>query len=268
MPRYLTPSTISLLALISVYTDGVVPSAAMIPVLSFLVSHIRPLTAKDENVGSYILATDNFQKATITLASSRPGRTIWDLLLKKLWEIDSFDALNSFFDTLVEDKDQDPKPIVLSRRSLLGRFVARAQLEFNRLVFEAGVKLWKSFINYRAPTLPLWNRRHPTAGKSGFDINLQDADKSIRLIELVYGDITEAGQNEGTVATHDVVKLLEYQITRMQSRLQVPKIFGGTITLILFVEMGIRLSPAMKDQMQDMLSTGALILPHKSYLLG
>lgn len=220
MPRYLTPSTIGLLALISVYTDAVVPSTSMIPVLSFLVSHLRPLSAKDENLENYILTIESFQKATITLASIIPGRTIWDLLLKKLWEIDSFDALNSFFDALSED--DNPKNIVLSRRSLLGRFVARAQLEFKILVFESGVRLWKSLVNYRAPTLSLWQRRHPTAGKSSYDINLQSAGIGLdaQLVEHVYGDITQdRDQREGSVSIQDIAKLLEYQITRMQSKL-------------------------------------------------
>lgn len=217
MPRYLTPSTIGLLALISVYTDAVVPSTSMIPVLSFLVSHLRPLSAKDENLENYILTIESFQKATIALASSIPGRTIWDLLLKKLWEIDSFDALNSFFDAL-----GNPKSIVLSRRSLLGRFVARAQLEFKILVFESGVRLWKSLVNYRAPTLSLWQRRHPTAGKSSYDINLQSAGIGLdaQLVEHVYGDITDdRDQRGGSVSIQDIAKLLEYQITRMQSKL-------------------------------------------------
>lgn len=220
MPRYLTPSTIGLLTLVSVYTDAVVPSSSMIPVLSFLVSHLRPLNSKDENLENYILTIESFQKATITLASSIPGRTIWDLLLKKLWEIDSFDALHSFFDALSEDGS--PKNIVLSRRSLLGRFVARAQLEFKILVFESGVRLWKGLVNYRAPTLALWQRRHPTAGKSSYDINLQSAGIGLdaQLVEHVYGDITDNRDHRGgSVSIHDIAKLLEYQITRMQSKL-------------------------------------------------
>lgn len=220
MPRYLTPSTIGLLALVSVYTDAVVPSSSMIPVLSFLVSHLRPLNPKDENLENYTLTIESFQKATITLASSIPGRTIWDLLLKKLWEIDSFDALHSFFDAISEDGS--PKNIVLSRRSLLGRFVARAQLEFTILVFESGVRLWKGLVNYRAPTLALWQRRHPTAGKSSYDINLQSAGIGLdaQLVEHVYGDITgNRDHRGGSVSIHDISKLLEYQITRMQSKL-------------------------------------------------
>lgn len=239
MSPYLTPSKVSLLALISLYADSVVPSTATIPVLSFLVSHllpIEPLGIGDEVVspnGDFTITVDSFRMATIILASGIPGRTIWDLLLKKLWEINSFDALHCFFDTLPfllektveesqnadEDRVANSKSILLSRVSPLGAFVRRAQLEFTRLQFQDGILLWKNFVSYRASTLLLWKRRNPATGRSSFDSNLNENRRGLdgRLTELVYGDITADVRKESIVSTDDVEKLLEYQVEQMQS---------------------------------------------------
>ena len=239
MSRYLTPSKIGLLALISLYTDSVVPSTATISVLSFLVSHLLPAEppgAGDEVISPHCeltIALDSFREATIILASGIPGRTIWDLLLKKLWEINSFDALHCFFDTLpfflektieesqnaVEDKAANSKPILLSRVSPLGAFIRRAQLEFTRLQFYDGILLWKNFVSYRASTLHWWKRRNPAVGSSSFDSNLLEHSLELggRLAELAYGDITDNARKEQMVSTDDVKKLLEYQVEQMQS---------------------------------------------------
>lgn len=238
MSRYLTPSRIGFLALISLYAESVVPSAATIPVLSFLITHIlpiEPLCAGDAVAPyrNFTSSIDSFQKATISLASGIPGRTIWDLLLKKLWDINSFDALHSFFDTLSfllemdersqrnadSDRTTNQKPILLSRISPLGAFVRRAQLEYTRLKFHDGIILWKSFVNYRTPTFSQWKRRKPAVGRFVFDANLQEDsfDLSACLTGLVYGDMLDNTRNEASVSTNDLEKLLEYQVEQMQS---------------------------------------------------
>lgn len=241
MSRYLTPSKISLLALISLYADSVVPATATIPVLSFIVSHLLPvefLSSRDDTDlpgRNFVITIECFQNATITHPSGIPGRTVWDLLLKKLWEIDSFDALHVFFDALssfLEKKRDEEHPnvpdnrmghskrMLLSRGSPLGVFVRRSQLEFTRLQFHDGITLWKSFILYRDPTLALWRKRNPTAGKMSFDMNLRGSNFDVddRLRDIVYGGSSEDPRGDASVSTDDVEKLLEYQIGRMQSR--------------------------------------------------
>lgn len=240
MSRYLTPSKIGLLALISLYTDSVVPSTATIPILSFLVSHLLPVessNSKDNQstpIRSFVISIDHFQKATITHASGIPGRTVWDLFLKKLWEINSFDAFHSFFDNLSlllektrgellktseAGRSADPKRIILSRGSPLGAFIRRAQLEFTRLQFHDGIVLWKSFITYRGPTLALWKRRNPAAGRLSFDSNLQEEHHGLssRLTALVYSDVVDETRTEASVSVDDMEKLLEFQFDQMQS---------------------------------------------------
>ena len=245
MSRVLTPSKIGLLALIAIYAESVVPSMATIPTLSFLASHVLSVslsTSQNEatsRLHHVTLAMDDFQKATIGYASGIPGRTIWDLLLKKLWNIDSLDALHVFFDnlSLILQKTQEEQQkdaadglgpvssanrILLSRISLLGTFIRRAQVEFTRLQFRDGAILWKSFVAYRAPTLSQWKKRNPTVRNTSFDVNLQADKLSLddRLTEVVYGGLRFESQQASIISTDDVEKLLEFQVDNMQRTLE------------------------------------------------
>ena len=237
MSRYLTPSKIGLLALVSLYTESVVPSAATIPVLSFLVSHILPVSRANDPTQQpcrTVLTVDDLQKATISQVSGIPGRTVWDLLLNKLWKINSFDALHLFFDSLSsmlqktpEEQQRDPQEgidpqphrIRLSRVSPIGSFVRRAQLEFTRLQFHDGVSLWKNFIAYRASTLPQWKKRNPAAGTISFDSNLQEGDVDLRhrLTNVIYGEHLRGLGQHPSVSAEDVERLLDFQLDQMQS---------------------------------------------------
>ena len=232
MTRYLTSSKVALLALISLYVDSVVPTAATIPVLSFIVSHLLPpkgLIVEHGSTGrdpTLAISIDDFRKATVTHVSGIPGRTIWDLLLKKLWEINSLDALHAFFDSLSsllpkarEEGIQDPDRMRLSRNSPLGIFVRRAQLEFTRLQLHDSIILWQSFVAYRESTLSLWKRRNPTIEKTGFDVNIADQGFGLdsKVHDILYGNLRGGNSGWGEASTEDVEKLLEFQIDQMQS---------------------------------------------------
>ena len=239
MPRYLTPSKISLLLLVSLYTDSVVPTAHTIPVLSFIVFHLNPQCSSAARVSSSNefssdLEIEDFRKATVSLISGIPGRTIWDLFVKKLWEINSFDSLHQFFDSLSsilvktreearkdaeQNKSQSPNQTLLSRTSPLGAFVRRAQLEFTRLQFHDLITLWKNFVVYREPTMSMWRKRNPNAGKNSFDTNLIEGDlgSNERLARILYGDLPNQNGEDASICTDDVEKLLEFQVDQMQS---------------------------------------------------
>ena len=241
MSRYLTPSKIGYLALISLYTDSVIPSTATVPILSFLVSQLLPsnvglISTKSElSMYNVAFAINAFQEALIGHVSGIPGRTVWDLFLQKIWKIDSFDVLQTFFDGLSslmqktsEEKrneiangvDSKPTCILLGQVSPLGSFVRKAQLEFTRLPFHEGVSLWRTFVAYRAPTLSQWRRRNPSAGITSFDRNLHDAAMAREdpLAVLVYGGSKDRLPQLASTSTEDIEKLLDHQVENMQSR--------------------------------------------------
>ncbi|KAI9888785.1 MAG: Anaphase-promoting complex subunit 5 [Vezdaea aestivalis] len=242
MTRFLTPAKIGLLSLITLYHENVVPTAASIPLLSFVIGQIlAPHSTSPESIESFE-ATDfsslgSFQEVTASHASVKPGRTIWDLLLDKLWEINSFDGLHVFFDNLarlmiptrerqLEDEENGIQPLPtgrtrLSKMSPLGVFVRRAQLEFMRTQFHDSMALWHNFTQFRQPTLHTWAKRHPQADKTYFDINLNGLDFEIAgsPAKAAYGvntrSMTPDSRND-FVSTDDVEKLLEFQIEVMQ----------------------------------------------------
>jgi anaphase-promoting complex subunit 5 len=248
MSRYLTPGKIALLCITSLYADSAVPTVAVIPVLSSIISYV--LSANGCQLGregsrgqlTATLSIEELQRSTIGYASGIPGRTLWDLLLKKLWEIHSFDALMVFFDsleTLIQPADlplggrntADVQRIKFSRTSPFGTFIRRAQLEFTRLQFDDGVALWKSFVTYRFSTLSMWRRRNPGAGKACFDINLTDEllGKSEKLFAMSYGDLEAIYQQNPMVSGDDVEKFLERQKDQMQSKApHEPRVKPGT----------------------------------------
>lgn len=235
MARYLTPWRISLLCLITVYTDGLVPNSSAIHVLSFLTASLFPPDQADKQLNNRCLPTiAELEELLLGYESSIPGRTLWDLFLKKLWCLDSLDALEVFFDDvlpsllsktreqLIQDRDNGLAPDVedmrLSRTSPLGMFVRRAYLEYTRLQFHDSVKLWSGFVRYRLPTYHMWARKNPHDEQAPVDINLLDhgLDPSSYLSRVVYGNIEEDSEDEGTVSVQDAERLVEFQVGELQ----------------------------------------------------
>ena len=281
MSRYLTPSKVGLLALITIYTESLVPTAASIPILSFIVSHL--LSRKTSNClidpvrsnYSFTISIENFQEVAINHPSGIPGRTVWDLLLKKLWEINSFDALHVFFDSLASLLQKDREEIqrdaengvlqrygriLLSKSSPFGAFVRRAQLEFTRLQLHDGIVLWKTFIKYREPTLPMWRRRNPSVGATTFDANLVNGNFNLNhdVTSILYKDLADADCKEASVSTEDVEKLLEFQIDQMQSSTMVEYPLYTSFA-DCFSETGNRLPDSIRNFFTDMIHTGVTV---------
>jgi len=197
MAKYLTCGKIALLALVSLYTESRFPNQAILPVLSFVIQHL--MSAKDDPV--FIVTLDQLKEATINQPSAIIGRTVFDLLLKKLWEINSYDALHTFItglqDLLADGKDTTKLVRVngqrsyLTKNSVLGCFVRRSALEFTRLQFHESLYLWQSFIQYREPTLPMWRKRNPGAGQLSFDTMLEGMSMNDPLVRHLYGRLED-----------------------------------------------------------------------------
>ena len=233
MSRYVIPSRIGLLALLCIYTESAVPAAATIPVLSFLCSFNLPKTSSsssdDIESGDFIASLQALQDATIGHPSVIPGRTIWDLLLDKLWKIDSLDKLHQFFDDLefllsavihkAEKVFHDPvsKRVRLRSTSPLGAFVRRAQIEFTRLQFHDSVILWRALKNWRGPSLLQWRKRNPSGRKSSLEADQEDFDGiNDKILGILSRDDEADRSLKQNISTVDVSKLLEFQMDRMQ----------------------------------------------------
>lgn len=246
MPRFLTPAKIGLLALIELYTYAIVPTSATIPVLSFILDQLLPskpasATSTTPDPLPFILDVKSFEAvlAAHPSASGVPGRTLWDYFLKKLWEIDSLDALHAFFEEssnlLVKARDEIKKDgemgipppaadmIVLSRTSPFGSFVRRAKVEFDRLPFGDSVSLWTSFARWRQDTAAYWSRRNGGLSHWAGDKALSEgeaewgAEATETFQSIAYRGSLMNERAEGGVSTDDVEKLLEFQVDQMQS---------------------------------------------------
>lgn len=235
MARYLSPSKIALLALIATYTEGVVPHSGTIPVLSFLVSHLLhdnlPDSERSTGSSDHAVPIEAFEKSLASVQSAFPGRSVWDLFLKKIWMLDCSDALDSFItnirsvlaktkEELANSGQDDPNEdlIRLSRTSPLGAFIRRAHLEYTRLQIHDAIRLWETFIVYRLPSKQAWEKRNPTETRNNIDVNLSnlEIDSSSTLARVVYRNLVDSGNDEGGYSTFDVERLLEFQVSEMQ----------------------------------------------------
>jgi len=241
MSRYLTPSKISLLVLVSMYCDSVVPNQAIIPVLSFIVSHLVPTTCPTPDAqasGATInsaLSIDELEKLLKPHSSSVPGRNLFDQFLKQMWSIDCLHSLHGIFHNLgaflrktpnVDPEEYNPEDVrppglvTLSRVSPLGMFLRRAQLEFTRIHFHDAVKLWTAFLKFRAPTEAAWRRRHPSAARTSFDAGLAELglENGSELLQACYGSLDTNDLDDTELSSEDIEAMLEFQLDRLQSR--------------------------------------------------
>jgi anaphase-promoting complex subunit 5 len=250
MTRFLTPSKIGLLALVELYTDAIVPTSSTIPILSFVLNQLLPNNFKSQprDLASlqalpFLLDLKAFETllAAHPAASGLPGRSLWDHFLKKIWDIDSLDALHVFFarrsnllaksrEELKKDGEMGIPPpsedmIILSRTSPFGSFVRRSKVEFERLRFGDALALWTAFKKWRHDSKTYWSRRNGALGRWVGDSALADGEEewgmeATEMLELVaYGGLSLEDTDEGCVSSDDVEKLLEFQVEQMQSKL-------------------------------------------------
>ncbi|KAF2735130.1 hypothetical protein EJ04DRAFT_220174 [Polyplosphaeria fusca] len=233
--RYLTAHKISILVLVNLYCNSAIPPGSIIPVLSFIISHIIQSPSCHARAADTKHDHDNFtsiqalEDVLQAHSSTMPGRTLLDVFLKHLWEINSFDALNNLFTnandlfmTPRDDDDDEDKVSVdrtyLLKTSPLGAFVRRARLEFMRLQFDDALKLWDTFIEYRAPTAQ-WTKRLAGLASSGADVNAADmaVQPGDTLFEVAYPDFPRERNMQVTLfSVDDVERLMDFQLEQMQ----------------------------------------------------
>ncbi|KAF2819990.1 hypothetical protein CC86DRAFT_460011 [Ophiobolus disseminans] len=259
--RYLTAQKISLLVLVRLYCSSALPSSSTIPILSFVISHTLSSpssSARSQRSSSSTslshdttFSIDAFEDVLQGHASSMPGRTLLDVFLKHMWEMNSFDALHVLFEGLNElvhpppqSENQEDAPldrVYLSKTSPLGAFVRRADLEFTRLQFDDAMKLWSSFVKYRAPTAQ-WTKRLAGLASSGVDrvaseMGIRPGDD---LYEIAYGHLDDQDEEGEGLSTDDLDRILDFQLDRLQ-------------------RFGDRVPETMKNQLQGMVSSSGLV---------
>lgn len=216
-----------------------VPCSETVSVLSFLVSHILPNVSNSSHVllsdASYVVKVDDFEPALSSVQSAIPGRTIWDLFLKRLWSIDCSHALDQLIsnallvvsksrEQLQRERDEGLPPESsgrISRTSPLGAFIRRAHLEYTRPHFSDTAALWQAFILYRRPTRQAFEKKNAADGRSSLDVNLSDLqiDNSHPIAQILYGNLKDDNDvDEGWMSRHDVERLMEFQVSEMQSK--------------------------------------------------
>jgi anaphase-promoting complex subunit 5 len=289
MSRYLTPSKVSLLALIWLYSTAESEHSgyeqfsqeATIPILSFIIENVLPKRspgANDPKTGAsknhITLRLNDFEHVLSKHASgSMPGQNCWDIFLKKMWrDFKSFDDLFVFFKTLELDifelKEEERARIAADARildrpviqgctftptSVLGAYVRRAILEFTRLQIDDTIKLWESFVRYRAPTENAWRKRNPNKqNENHFDAVIEGLglDDNHPLTRKLYKNYHTPLKEEELVSTEDIERSLEYQVEQLQSKHSPTSNFQPTNGLS---EYGNRVPQTMKAQFQALL---------------
>ncbi|CAG5177920.1 uncharacterized protein ALTATR162_LOCUS8444 [Alternaria atra] len=257
-PRYLTAQKISLLVLTRLYCSSSLPYSATIPILSFILSNnlppaqssARPRRSHNSNQQDTSFSIDAFEDVLAEHASNMPGRTLLDLFLKHMWEMNSFDALHALFDSILDlvtppppgtQDEESPDRIYLSKTSPLGAFVRRAHLEFTRLQFDDSMKLWSSFIRYRAPTAQ-WTKR--LAGLASGGVDMVVSEMGLRagddVYEIAYGHLEEDYEEGAGMSLNDLDRILDFQLDRLQ-------------------KFGDRVPDEMKGQLRNMVNSSGTV---------
>ena len=224
MTRYLTPSKLCLLELIDLYVSDQIPIGAKRNVLSFISSQtVVPSEHDSVNLeDKYRHATSSLSSLAETLShwpSEVPGRSTYDALLQRLWQLEGLDSLHVLFQQLSElfvppstpDQSEGANAQArLSKASPLGQFVRRCHVEFTRLQFGDIQALWSAFAAYRAPSYATWSSRNPGAARQlGVD------QPSWAKGDISTDDAAEQLSHDYTSA-EDVDTLLSFSIQHLQ----------------------------------------------------
>ena len=235
MSRYLTAGKIGILTVVAMYCDGYVPKGATIAILSFITSRLTPHIAEADGVNSKSgtsdpLALHDFESVLKPFQKARNAANLWDEFVMVSWRIRNLDELFTFFRSLPrlfsprQDIDKLPAEACsqqtgLARTSMIGVFVRRAMVEFDKLGFQDTVLLWQSFETFRKPT----TTSHPFLAQVAADLdptwNFLKADKDSggRISSILSKSGEEAFSLKPSVSSDDVEKLLGFQIDKIQS---------------------------------------------------
>ncbi|EMR09321.1 hypothetical protein PNEG_02278 [Pneumocystis murina B123] len=207
--KYLTPHKIALLVLVELYCSFLLPPKHTIPVLTLVMEHLDPSCGNPSTL-------KHLRSFTSDKASHLPGRTIYDMILKRLWDLQSLDDLISFFASipgLISRRQSPPvigrRMLLLSPSSFLGSFVRKCVVEFNNLPLDDVIKLWKGLIGYRNISVPKWLQKN---------IEITMFNSSMGLETSLDEEMDEKIQNdyEECLSVSDIERLFEFHVSKMQ----------------------------------------------------
>ena len=237
MADSLSPSKILLLALTTLYCQGYVPANDTLDILSFISSHLLPTSqALQQSLGTSAKDKDALPKVVTLLKGrgcTRGDQSLLQEFLMIVQRIASLDSLFDFFGSLqklfrITAPESDPGQITLTRTSLLGSFVRRAYLEFEKLSFQNAIYLWQAFQGVRGSISFV-----DVLGNEGYQ-------EAAMVDELFVADKCSGGKISrilGRQPSHvdsgpdDLERLIIFQVGQMQSMFSV-----GEMNVDLFEE--------------------------------
>jgi len=221
MARFLIPSKIALLVLAELYISVDLASKPRLDLLKFIASRIVVKSDLDRaslhERYSLSSADDVSQFETVLSAEPTfvPGRTVYDLFLARLWDLEGPDALFALFQRMEElmnpplVTEQHTETPRISRASPLGQFIRRCCVEFTRLQFSDTNALWHAFCDFRNSSYADWAPRNAEKAQA-----LQDAQLSWAASELSLDAKASAEQMQ--TSTEDTSLLLTFSIHQLQ----------------------------------------------------
>lgn len=236
MAHYLTPPKIALLAFAIFYLDGIFDWDATVSVVKFITARLLPENTgpAQSKVGAQIhtsLTLDDL-KSLFEAVSSSAFQEHWEEFVNRLWAIDNIDQLFDFFHNLKElfvrrdtfrNQSEHREPTLVTKTSLIGIFLRRAMLEFERLNFHETVSLFQGFQSFREPTRAVRDssKRTTTAHQD------RSVAEQAEVDELTLGKVSEiltqaSERSEAdfeSVSSSDLERLLRFQVEQMQSKL-------------------------------------------------
>ncbi|ODQ68149.1 hypothetical protein NADFUDRAFT_48801 [Nadsonia fulvescens var. elongata DSM 6958] len=255
---YLAPYKIALLSLITLYCEGYIPRKERMNVISKILPYID-LFGREQTYGLTDKSNKNGDQGEVENGlnlplselkqligadnmSTMPGRTIYELVLEKVWQLNSLDAFHTFMYSLrsyiTSGKPEDLNDEramklglskLLSSSSILGSFFRKSGLAFDYLSFEDFSSLWRALVSYRNETFSDYKHIHAPEFEEIYDELQQDLvvhdvdiqgflenDYIRNMVNLEIGE-SSAGPKILFIANQDLEYLLEYQVEAFEN---------------------------------------------------
>lgn len=117
MSRYLSPAKICLVILIDLYRANEAPPSNGINLLSFISSHIlrrHADTPSSDSKPHSIRSLKDFESLLVPITSNFPGRSLYDVFLRHLWQLQSIEQLEDVFQVVRQDYLLVPVTVLLT----------------------------------------------------------------------------------------------------------------------------------------------------------